>query len=158
MDISHPQKQKDQQQNAEQHQAQYRKAQALLDEGKVKAAYKLLQPLYRAQANNVDIILATAEALEGLEQEPKARSLLLHSLKHNPKQARLWGALADLYWVAEDEPAAYKTLAKALTVLPGHLELMVQRAGYLADSEDRDAMHRQYDEAMAAHPNKLSEL
>ncbi|UTF61798.1 tetratricopeptide repeat protein [Gilvimarinus sp. DA14] len=134
------------------------KAQALLDEGEPQAAYKLLKPLYRAHLDNIDIILATVEALEALEQEPKARSLLLHSLQRNPKQARLWGALADLYWVAEDESAAYKTLEKALTVVPEHLELMRQRAGYYADAEDREAMHQQYDRAMAAHPDKLTEL
>lgn len=132
---------------------QYQQAQNFLEQGKCKAALKRLTPLYQSQPHNIDIILATVDALVALERGAKARSLLLYSLKREPREPRLWGALAHSYWDEDDQASAHKALDKAQVVLPNQFDLMLQRAGFYAACEDREALQQQFDAAIAAHPD-----
>lgn len=138
--------------------AQLECARELLDNNNPGAALKRLNPLYKADEDNLDVIGLVLEALTELEFHDKARAVIVRAIKRQPETVDLWGRLVHFYIAHENYPAALGALEKAETILPGHYELRRLKAFVYSRQGDREAMHQQLEELIDAYPEHRHDL
>lgn len=128
-------------------------ARQLIDDGKAKAALKILNALYKADEDNRDVIDAVVDALEAAELWSKARTVLLRALSRQPQVPELWIRLAYVFLAEDDQSSSAQAIEKALVANPNHPQLMLERARLAAGRGEREVMHQTLDAAMAAQPD-----
>jgi Tfp pilus assembly protein PilF len=109
------------------------RARYLLRQGDEAAADKDVEAALSLDGRQPDVVLAAADRLLARDKATEAYALLQTGAEHNPLEAALYKAMADLKIRAGDRAGAVEVLARGLQKLPQAADLLVLQTDLLID-------------------------